>query len=195
MPGLVHSQRAKPASTCRFATFIIATRGAICIIGGLSDYEGEFGSAGKAGGEVFSPQGGRQATKRMIAKDRMLGEEHARLGSSTPTRTRSQLRQSPGDSLVFSVNHSRCRGGWAHSRYDNRVKSQRPEEELSKGPDGIWAMPREPILRSRKSRTRSSSTAGRSYQSEAEQFEQSTQTGSRRNMARAFRSTCDVASD
>ncbi len=44
------------------------------------------------------------------------------------------------NSLVFGVNHSRFEEAWATLGTILGFKSQRPEEELGKGPDGLWAM-------------------------------------------------------
>lgn len=43
--------------------------------------------------------------------------------------------------LVFGVNHSRFEEAWAHLGTILGFASERPEEELGKGPDGLWAMP------------------------------------------------------
>jgi hypothetical protein len=45
------------------------------------------------------------------------------------------------NSLVFGVNHFRFEEAWAQLGVILGFKSQRPEEELGKGPDGLWAMP------------------------------------------------------
>jgi hypothetical protein len=45
------------------------------------------------------------------------------------------------NSLVFGVNHSRFEEAWAQLGTILGFSSERPEEELSKGPDGLWAMP------------------------------------------------------
>jgi hypothetical protein len=44
------------------------------------------------------------------------------------------------NSLVFGVNHSRFEAAWAELGTILGFKSERPEEELGKGPDGLWAM-------------------------------------------------------
>jgi hypothetical protein len=44
------------------------------------------------------------------------------------------------NSLAFGVNHSRFEAAWAELGAILRFKSERPEEELGKGPDGLWAM-------------------------------------------------------
>lgn len=45
------------------------------------------------------------------------------------------------NSLVFGVNHSRFEEAWARLGTILGFSSERPEEELGKGPDGLWAMP------------------------------------------------------
>ena len=45
------------------------------------------------------------------------------------------------NSLVFGVNHSRFEEAWAELGTILGFRSERPEEELGKGPDGLWAMP------------------------------------------------------
>jgi hypothetical protein len=45
------------------------------------------------------------------------------------------------NNLVFGVNHSRFEEAWAELGTILGFKSERPEEELGKGPDGLWAMP------------------------------------------------------
>jgi hypothetical protein len=45
------------------------------------------------------------------------------------------------NSLVFGINHARFEEAWATLGTILGFKSQRPEEELGKGPDGLWAMP------------------------------------------------------
>jgi hypothetical protein len=45
------------------------------------------------------------------------------------------------NSLVFGVNHYRFEEAWADLGKILGFKAERPEEELGKGPDGLWAMP------------------------------------------------------
>ncbi|AMV35087.1 DEAD/DEAH box helicase [Pirellula sp. SH-Sr6A] len=45
------------------------------------------------------------------------------------------------NSLVFGVNHSRFEEAWKHLGKILGFASERPEEELGKGPDALWAMP------------------------------------------------------
>jgi hypothetical protein len=45
------------------------------------------------------------------------------------------------NNLVFGVSHTRFEGAWAEVGTILGFQSERPEEELGKGPDGLWAMP------------------------------------------------------
>jgi hypothetical protein len=45
------------------------------------------------------------------------------------------------NNLVFGVNHSRFEEAWKEVGAILGFASERPEEELGKGPDGLWAMP------------------------------------------------------
>ncbi len=45
------------------------------------------------------------------------------------------------NSMSFSVHHSRFEAAWAELGTILGFNSERPEEELDKGPDGLWALP------------------------------------------------------
>lgn len=50
------------------------------------------------------------------------------------------------NSLVFGVNHSRFEEAWKELGIILGFASERPEEELGKGPDALWAMPENQYL-------------------------------------------------
>ena len=50
------------------------------------------------------------------------------------------------NSLSFGVNHSRFEAAWAELGTILGFTSERPEEVLGKGPDGLWAMPENQYL-------------------------------------------------
>ena len=74
--------------------------------------------------------------------------------------------------LVFGVNHSRFEEAWAAVGTILGFRSQRPEEELGKGPDGLWAMPENHYLLTE---VKNEVELGRTeiHQSEAEQMSNS----------------------
>jgi hypothetical protein len=77
------------------------------------------------------------------------------------------------NSLVFGVNHSRFEEAWADLGTILGFTSERPEEELGKGPDGLWAMPENHyLLVEIKNEVELERTE--IYQSEAEQMSNST---------------------
>jgi hypothetical protein len=50
------------------------------------------------------------------------------------------------NNLVFGASHARFEEAWAELGTILGFKSERPEEELGKGPDGLWAMPENQYL-------------------------------------------------
>jgi Type III restriction enzyme, res subunit len=76
------------------------------------------------------------------------------------------------NNLVFGVNHSRFEEAWKEVGTILGFASERPEEELGKGPDGLWAMPDNHYLLTE---IKSEVELGRAeiYQDEAEQMSNS----------------------
>ena len=90
---------------------------------------------------LFRPVAGVRYQK-MIAKAGMQAQNTlAWIQSHTDPNAITVSVEALTNSLVFGVNHLRFEEAWAQLGVILGFTSERPEEELGKGPDALWAMP------------------------------------------------------